>query len=279
MFPCVLPDSYCEGCESRGSSICRLGDEVSDLVAEMSAAGVNWKWNPKVIDSGIITCIPQTGLCPNGCPDCFFQSGRSYLEPLEENLPHIPPSHMAKGRVVRMNDGNDSNVKRDIVIKAAAQFDDVFFNTAIPEFDLPGPVVLTVNPYPLTDTGFHKVDPVPHNLMYVRVRTNMWNITTVVDPVVEHYMQLGISVVLTFMAYYDTEIMECYRHHYEWRKRTVNSYHAIKYESWLWVMNRYRQQSCVYSCGREGVSSLCRDCGNCLREYFHCKERIRQYVL
>lgn len=46
-----------------------------------------WIWNPKCKGSGIITCIPQAGRCPNNCADCFFQSGRSYLEPLEENLP------------------------------------------------------------------------------------------------------------------------------------------------------------------------------------------------
>ena len=57
-----------------------------------------WTWNPKTKGSGIITCIPQTGRCPNGCEDCFFQSGRSYLEPLEENLPHVPPAEMARER-------------------------------------------------------------------------------------------------------------------------------------------------------------------------------------
>lgn len=73
--------------------------------------------NPKTAGSGIITCIPQTGTCPNQCEDCFFQSGRSYLEPLEENLPNMPPLEMAEGRFVRVNDGNDSNVQRELVIR------------------------------------------------------------------------------------------------------------------------------------------------------------------
>ena len=47
----------------------------------------NWIWNPKTKGSGILTCIPQTGICPNNCEDCFFQGGRSYLEPLSKNLP------------------------------------------------------------------------------------------------------------------------------------------------------------------------------------------------
>ena len=48
-----------------------------------------YKENPKTKGSGIICCIPQKGTCPNNCEDCFFQSGRSYLEPLSENLPRV----------------------------------------------------------------------------------------------------------------------------------------------------------------------------------------------
>ncbi len=51
---------------------------------------MDYKENPKTKGSGIICCIPQTGLCLMKCKDCFFQSGRSYLEPLEENLPNMP---------------------------------------------------------------------------------------------------------------------------------------------------------------------------------------------
>lgn len=43
--------------------------------------------NPKTKGSGIVCAIPQTGVCPIGCEDCFFQSDRSFLEPLDENLP------------------------------------------------------------------------------------------------------------------------------------------------------------------------------------------------
>ncbi len=48
---------------------------------------MSYKENPKTKGSGIISCIPQKGVCPNKCEDCFFQSDRSYLEPLGENLP------------------------------------------------------------------------------------------------------------------------------------------------------------------------------------------------
>jgi len=234
-----------------------------------------WLWNPKVKGSGIIECIPQKGRCPVGCPDCFFQGGRSYLSPLEENLPHIPSVEMAEGRVVRMNDGNDSNVQRELVESTASQFKDVFFNTSIPK-DLdkfPGPVVLTLNPGNMTDVDFHKLDPTPTNLMFVRVRVNAWNLESVADLAVRWYAEKeGVPVVLTFMAYYKEKIAEEYEHCYEWKKRTINSYWCLKQEEINKIENRYKQLGLVYSCGSRGT---CQMCGNCLREYYATKERLR----
>ena len=40
-------------------------------------------------------------------------SGRSYLEPLDENVPNLPDVASALNRVVRVNDGNDSNVGQE----------------------------------------------------------------------------------------------------------------------------------------------------------------------
>jgi len=235
-----------------------------------------WCWNPKVKGSGIIECIPQAGRCPVGCDDCFFQSGRSYLEPLTENLPHVPSPEMATGRVVRMNDGNDSNVERELVESTAMQYEDYFFNTSINK-DLesfPGPVVLTVNPGSITDIGFHKVEKAIHNLMFVRVRVNAWNVESVVDHAVDYYTDLGIPVVLTFMAYYGMTIPNDHEHKYVWKKRTTNSYWVLKN---LWmdeIESRYSTRLTVYTCGRRGQYA-CFLCGNCLREYYATKERLR----
>lgn len=156
--------------------------------------GKDWIWNPKTKGSGIITCIPQRGTCPNKCKDCFFQSGRSYLEPLGKNLPHIPPIEMTKDRIVRMNDGNDSNNQRKLVEKIAQQYDNYFFNTSIPvrleQFS--GPVVLTINPGEMTDNTFHRLEFVPENLMFARIRTNTWNLEKVVIPAIDSYTLDGI---------------------------------------------------------------------------------------
>jgi hypothetical protein len=236
-----------------------------------------YKFNPKTQGSGIITAIPQTGTCPNKCEDCFFQSGRSYLEPLSENLPNIPSFEQAMGRVIRVNDGNDSNVNRNLVMNAVKDFPMRFYNTALPaniqQFD--APVVLTLNPGKLTDSDFHKIN-IPTNLMFVRIRVNTWNLDTVVRPAIEYYSSREVPVVLTFMAYYEEKpnMGDDYIH----RKRTLNSYYAITTEAWRRIMKEFEDNIWVYSCGKiegEKGKTSCRYCGNCIREYFATMERMR----
>lgn len=238
---------------------------------------MTYKENPKTKGSGIICCIPQTGTCPNNCEDCFFQSGRSYLEPLAENLPNMPED--VAGRVVRVNDGNDSNVDRDKVIAATSHYPMKFYNTAIPR-DLegfPGPVVLTANPGGMTDRAVQKPG-IPKNLMFVRFRVNTWNLHFA-DEAVRYYTSQGVPAVLTFMAYFNSadKIPQDHRRNYTLRKRTLNEYWAITHQAWKMVMDRYSENPLVHSCGREGVSggSGCKSCGNCLREYFATMERLR----
>ena len=238
--------------------------------------GKEWIWNPKTKGSGIITCIPQKGKCPNNCPDCFFQSGRSYLSPLDENLPHIPTWDMAKGRVVRMNDGNDSNVDRELVESSVLRYDDYFFNTAIPKNlgSFSGPVVLTVNPGKMTDKGFHKLKYLPKNLMFVRVRTNTWNIDNVVQPCINYYTYKNVPVILTYMAYYTESIPEKEKKKYIWEKRTTNSYWVLEETARIRIIKLWEHNSFVYECGYKGTHS-CQKCGNCIREYYNAKERTR----
>lgn len=242
---------------------------------------MSYKENPKTKGSGIISCIPQKGTCPNKCEDCFFQSGRSYLEQLQENLPNMPTIKMAKGRVVRVNDGNDSNVQKDKVIFSTRRYPMKFYNTAIPKeldkFD--APVVLTLNPGMMTDKDVYLLDPIPKNLMFVRVRINTWNLD-LVKKVVEYYSTREVPVVLTFMAYFGTAaaIPEEHKADYIFRQRTLNSYWAIITDAWEKVMARYKYNKWVYSCGKiegEKGTTACRHCGNCLREYFATMERMR----
>jgi hypothetical protein len=241
--------------------------------------------NPKTKGSGIICCIPQEGICPVGCEDCFYQGGRSYLEPLSENLPNMPDPvniFLSGFEVVRVNDGNDSNNKRTSVVEATQQYKHRFYNTSIPskldEFN--APVVLTVNPGTMTDTSACLLSVIPKNLMFVRFRTNMWNLEKA-DEVIEYYAFHSVPTVLTFMAYYSEEsIPEDFRQDYMYRKRTLNSYYAITTDAWERVMQRYKYNKWVYSCGKiEGEKGVtgCRFCGNCLREFFATMERMHPH--
>jgi hypothetical protein len=236
--------------------------------------------NPKTKGSGIICCIPQTGTCPMGCPHCFFQDGRSYLEPLAEHLPNMPDATISNGRVVRVNDGNDSSVNFPQAVTDTEQYPMRFFNTSsaahIDEY--PAPVVLTINPGKMTDVAFHKLkDPMPKNLMMVRIRTDMWNLK-VVGEAICYYASREVPVVLTWMAYPDKEdIPPNFLHHYIYRTRTMNPYWAITTASWAEFMKAYITDPYVYSCGKvegEKGKSGCMRCGNCLREYFATVERM-----
>ncbi|HRY62450.1 MAG TPA: hypothetical protein P5056_01630 [Candidatus Paceibacterota bacterium] len=241
--------------------------------------GKNYIENPKTKGSGILCCIPQKGVCPVGCADCFFQSGRSFLEPLDENLPNMPSLKMSRGHVIRVNDGNDSNNNRELVLKNTEQYADKFYNTSIPR-DLAGfnaPVVLTVNPGHMTHSRFHELEVPPTNLMFVRVRVNTWNLD-LVKYVVEHYTSRKVPVVLTFLAYYKTGIPACEEKNYILRKRTLNEYRAITTEAWRGIMKMFEDNPLVHSCGKiEGDkgSTGCKNCGNCLREYFATRERMK----
>jgi hypothetical protein len=250
--------------------------------------------NPKTKGSGILCAIPQTGTCPVNCADCFFQTGRAYLEPLEKNLPNLPSLEDSLGRVVRMNDGNDSNNQREIVESAAARYHDVFFNTSMPK-DLggyPGPVVLTVNPGNMTDVRAHLLEEIPDNLMFVRVRVNTWN-RDLVDRVVAYYTGkvrhgefLGarpkdsktVPVVLTFMAYYEETLPEIEQWKYVYRQRTLNSYWVLRDEIYQSIIGEYAGNPLVSMCGKDNRTYGCKSCGVCLREYFSTKERCRGMV-
>jgi hypothetical protein len=240
---------------------------------------MNYIENPKTKGSGVICAIPQKGICPVKCEDCFFQSGRSYLEPLDENLPNLPNLEQSRGKIVRVNDGNDSNNKRNMVMETTQCYDERFYNTSIPK-DLTtfgAPVVLTVNPGPMTDEDVHLVDPAPRNLMFVRFRTNSWNLH-LAKTTIEHYTPRGVPIVLTFMAYYTDLVHPDHKGDYTYRKRTLNSYWVITSEAWDRIANKLgvNNNQMVHTCGKNAMTFACKHCGTCLREYYSTKCRMEE---
>ncbi len=234
---------------------------------------MSYKENPKTKNSGIICCIPQSTVCPQKCPDYFFQSGRSYLESLDKNLPNIPTD--TSGRIVRINDGNDSNVERSIVELTASKYSNYFFNTSISkQLDkFSAPVVFTCNPGEMIDIKFHKLDKKPDNLMFVRVRVNAWNARTVVKNAVKYFTDMDIRVVLTFVAYFTTYIPKTHKEFYTYKVRTINAYYCIN-KQMLDVEGMFEDSPLVYTCGYKGTHE-CHRCGNCIREFYRVKEEMR----
>ena len=232
--------------------------------------------------SGMLACIPQKGTCPNMCEDCFFQSGRSFLEPLHENTPNMPPLRITKDRVIRINDGNDSNIDSLSVIRKTLKYEMKFYNTSIPDNleKFPAPVVLTINPGKMTDIDYYVLAPIPKNLMFVRIRAKLWNISKVIRPAITYYTEKEVPVVLTFMAYYDSadKIPLVFQASYSLKKRTLNEYYCIDTQPWEEIMSLFRHNKWVYSCSKiEGElgTHACHRCGNCLREYFYTMEKLR----
>jgi hypothetical protein len=186
-----------------------------------------------------------------------------------------------------MNCGNDSNNQRELVIETAKQYQHYFFNTSIPRYDFPGPVVLTANPK--EEDGAHYAWPVWHgddwhspapNLMFVRLRTSATNLRPV-DRAVAAWTAAKVPVVITFMSYYDRvptvdeDLVrlgadECY----VWKVRHINSYHCPTSAFMRTVMARYRENRLVSMCGSIDAS-YCRACRNCETHFLQTMKRLR----
>lgn len=224
--------------------------------------------NPKLEDSRIVDCIPQTGKCPIGCTDCFYNGPGWYRT---RDTPLIPTFQETIGNVVRVNSGNDSNVDRKLVIEVARRYNDYFFNTSVPNFDFPGPVVFTVNGRGDNQSYLANRKDCK-GLMFVRFRLNPWNLEAA-DKVVAHYTKYNVPVVMTFMRY--SERRNIPRHHwqsYAWTKHIVTEYFMIKNELRDEIMARWKDNPLVKECGST-KSEYCKDCGNCYNLYFRWRKR------
>jgi hypothetical protein len=177
--------------------------------------------NPKMEGSNCIDCRPQVGECPNGCSQCFYNRPGAFY--CDINKPQIPHPDDVGDKVVRMNSGHDSNLEKEKVLDVAAQYPKVFFNTSIPNFDFPGPVVFTANAKeeepawcPIVNRP-GKTRQIParqeeflDRLMFVRLRVSPTNLE-LIEQAVACWTAARVPVVLTFMAYYDQEPPGCLR--------------------------------------------------------------------
>lgn len=256
--------------------------------------------NPKQDGSGLWSCRPQTGKCPNGCPECFYNRDNAYY--CDIDTPNIPTVEEVGDDIVRMNSGHDSNVQKDLVLETAARYQNVFFNTSIPNFDFPGPVVFTANGQEeepawcpiLNKKGRTRQLPPKSEkyfdrIMFVRLRVSPtnWNL---IEHAVACWTAKDVPVVLTFMAYYSQDppglkkegdgFHRVYDDRwgylaYTWRQRTINSY---------WCPTREYIRECTQHMKKFGGRSVticgtydgakCKDCMNCVHYYWITKKHL-----
>lgn len=233
--------------------------------------------NTKLVDSGVIDCIPQTGQCPLQCDsNCFYNSGNFFTD---KTTPLLPTLEEVGGNVVRVNSGHDSNVQRDLVIASTRMYPDKFFNTSLPYLDLPGPIVLTVNG---KDTNYSAlmVTKNVENLMMVRFRTNTWNLDLLKEVIAYYALKHMIPVTITFMRYNALESIPIKEQSfYELSKNVTNMYYTLKPEYKNQIMSAHLDPFANKLIGRCGssTSTLCKDCGRCLYCYELFHQIIRNY--
>ena len=236
------------------------------------------KRNPKQEGTNVFDCKPQVGLCPIGCNQCFHNRPGAFYTSIYEDL--VPTPEEVGDGIVRMNSGHDSNIQRDLVIATALKYDKFFFNTSIPRFDFPGPVVLTANPRE-EERPWQPIyeDQIPRNLMFVRLRVSSTNLNMIYDAA-RWYTHGNVPVVLTFMSYYTDEpqVPEAIKAMvkgpcYVWKTRILNSYWCPTEDFIRFVMLQFRSSRLVSYCGSL-KGSLCRNCRNCETYYVQTAKRL-----
>ena len=239
------------------------------------------KRNPKQEGTNLFDCKPQTGPCPVGCAECFYNRPGAFYADIEQPL-MLTLDEVGEG-IVRINSGHDSNIGRDEVIRATERYPRRFFNTSIAKFDFPAPVVLTANPReeePVGQPIWPFRDGAPRNLMFVRLRVSSTNLDWVRDGV-DWYTSYQVPVVLTFMAYYTAEPQvpadvsaavggPCY----QWKVRHINSYYCPTPAFVRYVLDQYRDNRLVSYCGSI-ESGYCRNCRNCETYFIQTVKRMK----
>jgi len=264
--------------------------------------------NPKQEGTNFWDCVPQRGPCPMGCNQCYYNrvsecvychgagvfgsaealskcqhcngTGRitAYYIGWEPVVPS--PEEVGEG-IVRVNCGHDSNLQRDLVLKTAQQYKHVFFNTSILRFDFPGPVVYTANPVEEEPamSPFKLANMDLKRLMFVRLRVSASNLDFI-EQAIEEWTGGGVrvSVVLTFMAYYDGAVPQCPNgdRPYIWKTRHINSYWCATPKFMRKVLQQMKRinERLVTMCGTP-ESNYCRDCRNCESYYWQTIKRLK----
>jgi len=240
--------------------------------------------NPKTKGSGIYCAIPQEyEPCRRNCKNCFYQGGRSYLEPLAQNLPNMPPKEILDNFVIRVNDGLDSCQNVYDVIDKTRNIPNKFYNTASYApylFNLLsecGPYVLTLNPGDMTDDEiYYPFIQMNHKPMAVRFRANMWNRDLLNVAIQLWCKDFGVPLIITFMRYYEEDPhIKKYPAYYNKKEHILNPSWSVNDAGWSNISVLYWTYDLVFTCGAGPDLHLCKDCGICLQLYW--QDMVKRY--
>jgi len=262
--------------------------------------------NPKQEGSSMFDCRPQTGKCPMNCNQCFYNRPGAFYVPIDK--PNVPtPEEILEmsenfgSGIVRMNCGHDSNLHRDLVIETAKQYKHFFFNTSIPRFDFPGPVVFTANAKEEESVLMPSSMDFPKEqkkyldrIMFVRLRVSASNLRYIEKGIKGWAIKHGIPVVLTFMAYYEEDALDKVvknidaqtlrkfsiagrDSYYTWKKRHINSYYCPTKEFTAYALKTMKKVGgrLVALCGSLD-SNYCKDCRNCETYYLQTIKHLKE---
>lgn len=232
------------------------------------------KENPKLANSNIIDCIPQTGECPLNCAECYYNGGRFYRS---LNDPEIPTLEASIEKIVRVNSGHDSNLEFDNVMKVTEKYEDKFYNTSLPMLRFNNPVVLTINSRDDDYTFYHRGDIEGNldELMFVRFRVNTWNIPLCIEAIEEWN---PVPLVLTDMRYYNRDLVK-EPQYYNFRKHILNAYWRLNEKGTSKIFELLKLPN-VFWCGNPfSLSTMCEECRVCELFYIATKVRLKSLGL
>jgi hypothetical protein len=227
--------------------------------------------NPKQAGTNLFDCVPQAGPCPNNCNQCFYNRPGAFYLPID--VPQMPIRDEVGDGILRVNSGHDSNINRDHVIAITNHFPKRFFNTSVPKFDFPAPVVYTANPREEEPAKRPMDIHLYTNIMFIRLRVSATNLIDILDAAYE-WSVADVPVVLTFMRYYDYPPNNQFC--YEYRKSIWPSRSWAPTREFMAGVMRVAQKlttlAPITMCGTLD-SGYCRDCLNCEKFYQRMMQR------
>lgn len=228
--------------------------------------------NPKMEGCNVIDCIPQTGECPLNCLECYYNGGRFYRT---LNEPLIPTEEEARGKIVRVNSGHDSNLQFEKVISVTKKYEDKYYNTSIPILRFGAPTVLTLNGRDTDRSFYRKKDTVGNleELMSVRFRVNTWNIG-LCEEAIKEWNEI-CPVILTDMRYYHKELVK-EPEYYQYGKHILNEYWKLNEKGIEKIMRLLKYKNVFWEGNPFSLVTLCKDCRLCEHFYMITKLRLKR---